>query len=41
VRVPDPKILDELANLQPASDPMLDTVKLAGLYLGGPDFQRK
>jgi hypothetical protein len=41
VRVPDPKILEQLASLQPASDPKLDIAKLAGLYLGGPDFQRK
>lgn len=41
VRPADPKILERLASLQPAADPSLDTVKRAGLYLGGPDFQRK
>jgi uncharacterized protein (DUF1800 family) len=41
VRAPDPKLLEQLAALQPVSDPKLDIVKLAGLYLGGPDFQRK
>ncbi len=41
VKAPDPKILEQLAGLQPASGPNLDSVKLAGLYLGGPGFQRK
>ena len=41
VKAPDPKTLEQFAGLQPGSDPKLDTEKLAGLYLGGPDFQRK
>jgi uncharacterized protein (DUF1800 family) len=46
VKAPDPKILEQVASLQPATDPSLDTakpdtVRLAGLYLGGPEFQRK
>ena len=41
VKSPDPKILAELAALAPASDTKLDPVRAAGLYLGGPEFQRK
>ena len=41
VKPPDPKMLDHLASLQPGADPKPDPVKAAGLYLGGPEFQRK
>ena len=41
VKPADPKMLEQLASLQPAADPKPDPVKAAGLYLGGPEFQRK
>jgi hypothetical protein len=41
LKPPDPKMLEQLASLQPAADPKPDPVKAAGLYLGGPEFQRK
>jgi uncharacterized protein (DUF1800 family) len=41
VKPPDPKILAEFASLQPAADAKPDLARAAGLYLGGPEFQRK
>lgn len=41
LKPPDPKMIDQLASLQPGNDPKPDQVKAAGLYLGGPEFQRK
>src|ERR1700752_993476 len=41
VKPADPKILEQLAALQPLPDAKPDVVKAAGLYIGGPEFQRK
>jgi len=41
VKAPDQKILEQFAALQAPGDSKSEPVKAAGLYLGGPEFQRK
>ncbi len=41
VKPADSKVLEQLASVAPAGAAGMDAVKAAGLYLGGPEFQRK